>query len=298
MAVSLSYENFLSIPNGTPIENHGYSQCVAVANLYSESVLGNGFVQVASAYQWWTLRYVNSILATRFTPQSYPVPGAIFVSLGGLYDAVHGHIGVVTAVYSDGTFDTMEQNTGPWYPQRYLYRYRRGMANMLGFLNPVNNPAQGEDELSAEDSARLANIEAILVGNGADIDNPAWLAGSGSVMGRIQNIAGMLYAGGTSAADPDYLGQPGTLYNLVKTPVHRTVDGVERMIPQIQDNADTNTMVRTMLAQIGALNAAVQALSVSTGADPEAIRAAAEQGAREALNDLKLVSVVDNGDNE
>lgn len=159
MAISMSWGDFNEIPNGTEIKNHHYSQCVAVANLYSEAVLGNDFVQVNSAYEWWTLRYVNSILLNQFYPQGSPTVGSIFVSLGGIYDPVHGHIGVVTAVHGDGTFDTMEQNTGPWYPQRYLYRYRRSMTNILGFLNPVNNPAQqGDEDLTPQESQMLSAI--------------------------------------------------------------------------------------------------------------------------------------------
>jgi hypothetical protein len=62
----------------------------------------------------------------------------------------------------------------------------------------------------------------------------------------LRNIAGHLYGGGPSAEDPNYLGQPGTIYNIVKKPVHRTINGVETKIDQIQDNADTNTIVRKM----------------------------------------------------
>ena len=63
----------------------------------------------------------------------------------------------------------------------------------------------------------------------------------------LKNIAGFLYGGGTSVSDPNYTGMPGTIYSLLKSPVHRTVDGKTQKIPQIQDNADTNTMVRKLL---------------------------------------------------
>lgn len=65
----------------------------------------------------------------------------------------------------------------------------------------------------------------------------------------LRNIAGFLYGGGTSVSDPNYTGMPGTIYNLLKSPVNRTVDGKAQKIPQIQDNADTNTMVRQLLAR-------------------------------------------------
>ena len=141
MAAALSWYGFTAIPNGTQIKNHLYDQCVALANHYNEQVLGNPFVPVASAYQWFTSYYVIPALFQNFTLSSTPVAGGLFVARGGIYNAVDGHIGVITAVHADGTFDTMEQNTGPFAPQRYTYRYRRGRANILGFLIPNRNPA-------------------------------------------------------------------------------------------------------------------------------------------------------------
>jgi len=133
--VSGVWAQFTGIPNGTRIANYGFDQCVALANHY-HAMLGGQFVPVQSAFQWWTNRYpqVDAI----YDRSATPVPGALFVSRGGIYNQPDGHIGVVTAVHPDGTFDTMEQKAGTW---RYLGRYRRSMANMLGFLIPKNNPA-------------------------------------------------------------------------------------------------------------------------------------------------------------
>lgn len=129
------WAQFTSIPNGTRILNYGFDQCVALANHY-HAMLGGQFVPVQSAYQWWSNRYAQ--VDAIYNRSSTPVAGAVFVSRGGIYDAPHGHIGVVTAVHGNGTFDTMEQNAGTW---RYVGRYTRSMANMLGFLIPKNNPA-------------------------------------------------------------------------------------------------------------------------------------------------------------
>lgn len=141
MAASLSWYAFTAIPNGTQIKNHLYDQCVALANHYNEEVLGNPFVPVNSAYQWATAYHVIPALFQNFTLSNSPIAGGLFVARGGIYNASDGHIGVITAVHADGTFDTMEQNTGPRAPQRYTYRYRRGRANILGFLTPLRNPA-------------------------------------------------------------------------------------------------------------------------------------------------------------
>lgn len=134
----LTWQQFTSIPNGTRVLNHGWDQCVALANLYHESVIGGSFVAVGSAYQWWTEFGNWPTLRNNYTPSPTPAAGAIFVARYGIYDAPNGHIGVVTSVNSNGTFNTMEQNAGTW---RYVGRYTRGMANIYGFLIPKNNPA-------------------------------------------------------------------------------------------------------------------------------------------------------------
>lgn len=129
------WQTVTAIPNGTRILNYGYDQCVALANHY-HAMLGGSFVPVMSAWQWWSNSYsqVNAI----YTRSNVPVAGALFVARYGIYNAPDGHIGIVTKVHGNGTFDTMEQNAGTW---RYVGRYTRGMANMLGFLVPINNPA-------------------------------------------------------------------------------------------------------------------------------------------------------------
>ena len=135
----MNWAQFNAIPNGTRVLNHGWDQCVALANLYHEGVIGGSFVPVGSAFQWWTEFGRYPTLYQNYTPSGTAQAGAIFIARYGLYDAPNGHIGVVTHVHPDGSFDTMEQNAGTW---RYVGRYRRGYANMLGFLVPKNNPAK------------------------------------------------------------------------------------------------------------------------------------------------------------
>lgn len=133
-----TWQQFTSIPNGTQVFNHLMDQCVALANLYHEDVIGGSFVPVPSAYMWWDYFWNYQTLTDNYTQSNVAVPGAIFISRYGLYDAPNGHIGVVTSVNDNGTFNTMEQNAGTW---RYVGRYTRGYSNMLGFLVPKNNPA-------------------------------------------------------------------------------------------------------------------------------------------------------------
>lgn len=133
---AMSWGNFLNIPDGTQVLNHGWDQCVALANLYNEGVLGGGFVQTPNAVGWWFNENVASVHGfSRET--SNPQVGDIFVASAGLYDSTNGHIGVVTRAWDGSTFGTIEQNGGA----RYVARYDRGMANMDGFLRPINQSA-------------------------------------------------------------------------------------------------------------------------------------------------------------
>jgi hypothetical protein len=129
----MSWTDFLNIPDGETVFNHGASECVALANQYNEGVLGGGFVQVGSALQWWTNENVAAVHGfDRIT--SAPQAGDIFIASGDLYDNYFGHIGVVVRDWDGYTFGTMEQNVGG----EWVSRHNRTMANVDGFLRPVN----------------------------------------------------------------------------------------------------------------------------------------------------------------
>jgi len=130
---AMTWTEFLNIPNGETVFNHGASECVALANQFNEGVLGGGFVAVSSALQWWTNENVATVHGfDRIS--SAPQVGDIFIASGDLYDNYFGHIGVVVRAWDGSTFGTMEQNV---YGQ-YVSRHDRTMANVDGFLRPIN----------------------------------------------------------------------------------------------------------------------------------------------------------------
>lgn len=135
------WDEFYNIPNGQRIFNNGFDECVALANLYHQSVLGGSFVPVKSAYQWWTEygRYAQlSNIYDRLSVDDNPRAGDVFVARYGMYDAPNGHIGVVVRDWDGSTFGTKEQNAER---NRYSYQiYNRTKANILGFLRPKTNP--------------------------------------------------------------------------------------------------------------------------------------------------------------
>jgi hypothetical protein len=144
----MNWEQFIAIPNGQRVFNNGWDQCVALANLYHQEVIGAAFVPVASAYQWYTdfsryLQLTNNYV--QLPAHANPEAGDIFVSRGGMYNYQDGHIGVVVSSWNGGTFGTKEQNAEL---NRYVYQtYNRTKSNMLGYLRPKNNPAANKPKV-------------------------------------------------------------------------------------------------------------------------------------------------------
>lgn len=138
----MPWRQFSTIDEGTRVFNNGFDQCVAVANLYVQGVLGlplpNGYDQ---ARDWWEQHDKQPNSYRNFIKSKVPVKGALVVMLGGMYDGVNGHIGVVTHVYPDGRFNTREQNAGVG-DKRWMSKHTRDMRDVLGFLVPKKNPAQ------------------------------------------------------------------------------------------------------------------------------------------------------------
>ena len=129
----MSWAEFLSIPDGTQVWNHGDAQCVALANQYNEGVLGGGFVSVESALDWWTNGNVAIVHGFNRVADN-PQPGDICIASCEIYDCTNGHIFIVTRAWDGNTFGTMEQNVhGKW-----VSRHDRTMANVDGFLRPIN----------------------------------------------------------------------------------------------------------------------------------------------------------------
>jgi len=155
---AMSWQDFLNIPNGEQVFNHGASECVALANLYNEGVLGGGFVAVGSALQWWTNGNVSANHGFDRI-DSNPQVGDIFIASCDIYNCQFGHIGVVVRAWDGSTFGTMEQNV---YGE-FVSRHDRTMANVDGFLRPQN-----QSHLAAPAAPALAGNQRIAGPSGAN----------------------------------------------------------------------------------------------------------------------------------
>jgi hypothetical protein len=154
---AMSWGDFLNIPDGTQVLNHSWDQCVALANLYNEGVLGGGFVQTPNALGWWFNANVASVHGFSRVADN-PQVGDIFVASAGLYDSTNGHIGVVVRAWNGSSFGTMEQNGG----DRWVARYDRGMVNMDGFLRPINQSALQAPAPSLSGDQRQAGVDGVF----------------------------------------------------------------------------------------------------------------------------------------
>lgn len=167
---------------------------------------------------------------------------------------------------------------------------------------PANIPAS---RVVGHQYADNANFGGALVDGNAFVDGflTTITAGTGATLleddltpqesTALQAIYDAIFHGGDSMPDAKKsIGQSlADIKALAARPVQRVVDGKAVSLPQIQDNADTNTMVRQLVADVGALKATVTAVSTGQGVDPATIQAAAKAGAEEALANLKLEAV-------
>lgn len=159
--------------------------------------------------------------------------------------------------------------------ERWHFEYFAHLDQHINDGQPANNQSE-EDVMNAEQENLLksvatdvANIKGFMWAGGDSVDDPNFVPAKGSLLQVVRNTAAHLFAGGTDAQKPDYLGAPGTIYHLVKQRVLRgrnaraTVlpkDGSGVFIDQIQDQADTNTLLRELTAQVADLTAAVKSV--------------------------------------
>lgn len=165
----MSAAEFFALPNGTHVFNHGADQCVALANQYSEGVIGAAFVPVNSAFQWWTEFSNYATLTNNYVQvNDSPAQGDIFIGRYGPYQAENGHIGVVARAWDGSSFGTMEQGIWNGGSSEFVTRLNRNMNYILGFLRPKNNvgPTFGEEELKLilSDPAQGGDGSIALVG--------------------------------------------------------------------------------------------------------------------------------------
>lgn len=142
---------------------------------------------------------------------------------------------------------------------------RRNNGQVAGKQEDVMNADQERklDTLSTD----VANIKGFLYAGGTDAENLSFQGKPGTVLQMLRNVQAHLFFGGKDALKPDYLAAPGTIYHLLKSRVLRSSksrptalpeDGAPVFVDQIQDNADTNTLLRELIVAVGELKVFIE----------------------------------------
>lgn len=130
----MTVRDFFNAYNGRYVDFDGSygAQCVDLVQFYNRDVVTNGARFTGNAKD-----IINQV-SSYYTKTSKPEVGSIGI-FGAMPGNPYGHIGVVSAVYPNGTFDMLEQNDPTGTPAHFK-RYNN--AYLLGFLKPNN--LQGE----------------------------------------------------------------------------------------------------------------------------------------------------------
>lgn len=169
--------------------------------------------------------------------------------------------------------------------ERWHLEYFRDRDNHRNDPAPAGSDAEPfkEDVMNADQERLLksmatdvANIKGFVYDGGSSVSDPNYVPAPGSLLQVARNIAAHVYAGGTDAAKADYLAAPGTIYHLLKRRVLRGLgarptklptDGSNVFIEQIQDAADTNTLLRALTEKVGELADAVAKITPTSAPD-------------------------------
>lgn len=121
-------KDFFNQFNGRYVDFDGAfgNQCVDLVQFYNRDVIGNPARFTGNA------KDIISQAGSYYTKTSKPEVGSIGI-LGAMTGNPYGHIGIVSAVYPDGSYDMLEQNDPTGTPAHFK-RYNN--ANLLGFLKP------------------------------------------------------------------------------------------------------------------------------------------------------------------
>lgn len=126
----MTTQDFLNQFNGRYVDFDGAfgNQCVDLVQFYNRDVVGTSIRFIGNA------KDLYSQTTSFYTQAQDPKVGDIAV-FGAMPGNPYGHIGVVSAVYPNGTFDMLEQNDPTGTPAHFK-RYNN--AYLLGFLKPNN----------------------------------------------------------------------------------------------------------------------------------------------------------------
>lgn len=171
------------------------------------------------------------------------------------------------------------------YPQALVLGHQYTSSAAIGNLNAMDADAFTDGAFDQGDD--MPDMNTFL--NTAAFDGGPSIS---TVLLNVNEVYNAIFQGGPSMPDGGQsLGKSLADINGI---VSRQVTRDGQNLPQMEDNADTGTLVRQLVASVAALQAAVNAISGVTGADPAAIQSAAQAGAQAALDKMTLATVKGN----
>lgn len=144
----------------------------------------------------------------------------------------------------------------------------------------------------------ISNTGNLAAGNGATIIDNEEDDMTPEQAKQLNSIYGAIFNGGNSMKDDGKsISQSlAEIRTLTTAPINGRDRGDGKGPQNVsvrQDNADTNTMVRKLVAQVAGLQSALAAVALGRGGDPDAIQEAARAGTAEALKALTFTVEVD-----
>ncbi|GAB2519377.1 hypothetical protein [Paramicrobacterium agarici] len=164
----------------------------------------------------------------------------------------------------------------------------------IGDPNPFSMPSTGGTglKLSSRAEKQIASIfDAIFVGGTSMDDDGRSISQS---LAEIRTLTSKpIQRDGKDIPVRQDNADTGTIVREIRTLTTTPIKRGDKEVPVRQDNADTGTLVREVLATVKAQKAAIEALAVAKGADPDAIAKAVEDGVKQAMKDVSFTVETD-----
>ncbi len=164
----MNFDEFVRVYNGKATDYDGGCgvQCVDLAKLYMDKVLGIRIGAIGNAEAYWRRYNELSILNKNFdrianTPEFIPHKGDIVV--WDLRHGKYGHIAIADGVGTTSYFYSYDQNWGGKAMKRVKHTYRDGFAGVLRPKGKINL------------SSNITNYEA---GQAVEINVPMFFTGA------------------------------------------------------------------------------------------------------------------------
>lgn len=178
----MTFEEFVNTYNGKAIDYDGGCgiQCVDLAKLYLDKVLGIKIGAIGNAEAYWNRYPELSVLNTNFkrivnTPEFIPQKGDIAV--WGLKHGKYGHIAICDGKGGLTYFYSYDQNWTTKPMHRVKHTYKSGFEGVLRPIIKHSNKFKAGDrvKVSYKDTGARQGIKKLIEVEGSTINKQFWI---------------------------------------------------------------------------------------------------------------------------